>query len=421
MKAKRKHAGTVGLHWAAQIKEALGFMSRAGYTAEAQRRCRRIWEEMARFAGDEKPSLNIVHLYLVAQGLSGSVWAAPLKSFTKRRHVAAAARLLIRQMGWDRDAAGAPGAALPEKFRVILTDYERYCAEYRRYRPATLYSRIRQVEKFLIFTSARLGGRLEKLKTADLSAFIVSRSKLAPTTVASYVSAMRMFFRYLWTSEILPDDLSLFLPKVRIFRDARVPAVWTEEEVRAILAAVDRESPKGKRDYAILLLASRLGLRSKDIRDLRLENLHWTEARIVIRQSKTGVLLALPLLDEIAEAIVDYLQSSRPNSPHREVFLRMRPPFAPLASGTALCCIVDTYRMRAGITAPQHGHASLHSLRYTLASRLLREGTSIDTISHILGHSSVGSSLLYARVETQGLRSAGLDPDAACSKEASDV
>src|SRR5216117_1428160 len=95
--------------------------------------------------------------------------------------------------------------------------------------------------------------------------------------------------------------------------------------------AVDRSSAKGKRDYAILLLACRLGLRVGDIRTLKLDQLHWEDSTIEVTQSKTGVPLTLPLTTEVGEALIDYLKSGRPQSAHREVFLKVKPPFDPFS------------------------------------------------------------------------------------------
>ena len=109
----------------------------------------------------------------------------------------------------------------------------------------------------------------------------------------------------------------------------RIPSVWDHELVVRLLGAVDRSSAKGKRDYAILLLACRLGLRAGDIRTLKLDQLHWEDSPIEITQSKTGTPLSLPLTDEVGEALIDYLRSGRPQTAHREVFLKVNPPFDP--------------------------------------------------------------------------------------------
>jgi integrase len=158
-------------------------------------------------------------------------------------------------------------------------------------------------------------------------------------------------------------------------RNVHVPTVWSHEQVAALLAAVDRGSPKGKRDYAIWLLACRLGLRVGDILCLRLEHLNWRESRIEMSQAKTGALLVLPLTEEVGQTLIDYLRHGRPVTSHREVFLRINAPVEPFGSNDNLHHIITFYRQRAGIALPPQGGIGLHSLRHTVATWLLEAGT----------------------------------------------
>jgi site-specific recombinase XerD len=196
-----------------------------------------------------------------------------------------------------------------------------------------------------------------------------------------------------------------------VARDARLPSVWSGADVEALLAAVDRASPKGKRDYAILLLACRLGLRVSDVRGLCLEDLHWREARIEMTQTKTGAPLTLPLTEEVGGALIDYLQHGRPVTPHREVFLRLKAPVEPFSGNDNLHHILTFYRQRAGIVLPAQARSGLHSLRHTVATRLLEAGTPLETIAGILGHLSLESTQIYAKVDIEALRRAALDPE----------
>ena len=201
------------------------------------------------------------------------------------------------------------------------------------------------------------------------------------------------------------------LPHIRVTRDATIPSVWDPELVVRLLKVVDRTSPVGKRDYAILLLACRLGLRLGDIRTLKLDDLNWEAATIEITQSKTEAPLCLPLTEEVGKALIDYLKSGRPQTAHREVFLRVKPPFTPFAENTHLHYLVDRWRELAGIrfrTKQRHG---LHSLRHTLATKLLREETPFHVISEILGHATTASTMIYAKADVESLRVAALDTE----------
>jgi site-specific recombinase XerD len=245
-----------------------------------------------------------------------------------------------------------------------------------------------------------------------LSDFVRSQIHLRPKTLAVILSDLRSLMRFLCMEGILSADLSQHVPKVRIPRDARVPSGWSRSEIEAILAAVDRCSPKGKRDYAILLLACRLGLRAGDIRKLRLENIRWDDDQIEVTQAKTAVPLALPLTQEVGEALVDYLQHGRPITKHRELFLRIKAPIEPFGHHDNLHHIITFYRQRARIALPRQGSRGMHSLRHSLATRLLEAGTPLETIAGVLGHMSLESTQIYTKVDVNALRTAALDVEA---------
>jgi integrase len=211
---------------------------------------------------------------------------------------------------------------------------------------------------------------------------------------------------------IISKDLSLDLPKIRVPQQAHIPSVWDPELIAKLLGAVDRTSARGKRDYAILLLACRLGFRAGDIRMLKLDDINWEDSRIEIRQSKTKSPLSLPLTEEVGQALIDYLRSGRPKTTDRHVFLKLRPPFEPFPSDrNNLYNIITQWRRLAGITFPTGQRRGLHSLRHSLATQLLQQGTSFQTISDILGHATLESTRIYAKADVEALRSVALDPE----------
>lgn len=250
-----------------------------------------------------------------------------------------------------------------------------------------------------------------KIDGSILSGFVKSLTQLKPKTLATTVSRIRGFLRYLCMRGLIDGALVDQVPKVRVYPGERLPTTWTPEAVESLLAAVDRASPIGKRDYAILLLATRLGLRAGDIREMRLDQLDWEQARIHVVQAKTGVPLELPLTEEVGEAIIDYLRHGRPPVAHREVFLRQNAPFEPFGRNNNLHSIITSYRRKAGVELPALSRRGLHSLRHTLASRLLEAGVPLDTIAGTLGHLSPETTRLYLRINVNDLRRAALDPE----------
>jgi site-specific recombinase XerD len=292
-----------------------------------------------------------------------------------------------------------------------VRDYEQYCRDRLHLRPTTLRERMREIAIFADFLGSKNITIFEQMQPADLSTFVTSLHHLAAKTVSRIVSDVRGFLKFLLLRGILPRDLSHVLPKIRVPRDATIPSVWDPELLVRLLNAVDRSSPKGKRDYAILLLACRLGLRLGDIRTLTLDNLKWEAGTIEITQSKTLAPLCLPLTEEVGESLIDYLKSGRPQTDQREVFLTLTPPFVPFSETNNLHGIVKHWKDLAGIrfrTKQRHG---LHSLRHTLATKLLGEQTPFHVISEILGHATTASTLIYAKTDVEALRTAALNTE----------
>jgi integrase len=155
-------------------------------------------------------------------------------------------------------------------------------------------------------------------------------------------------------------------------------------------------------------------MRVSDIRTLRVDHLRWEQARLEMTQTKGGRPLELPLTEEIGTALIDYLRNGRPKTHHREVFLRANAPFEPFANHTNLHHLITTYRRRAGIGLPAKNRRGLHSLRHTVASRLLEQGIPLETISSVMGHLSVETTRLYLKIDIEALRRVAIDPEEWC-------
>jgi site-specific recombinase XerD len=331
-----------------------------------------------------------------------------------RRHVVWGVKVLAdfaKNGRIERAFTEVEAIQLVPAMQKTLRDYQQYCKDRLHLRPWTLHRRTTELTIPLDFLHSRQARTLDQIQARDLSEFVSARDHLQPKTVARIVSDVRSFPRFLTMRGILQKDLSVELPKIRVPRDATIPSVWDHELVVRLLEAVDRSSAKGKRDYAMLLLACRLGLRAGDIRTLKLEELHWENSTIGITQSKTGMPLSLPLTSEVGEALIDYLKSGRPQTAHREIFLKVTPPFDPFRENSNLHHIVTYWRQLAGITFRTSQKRGLHSLRHTLATRLLEKGTPFTTIAEILGHLSLESTRIYAKADVEALRSVALDPE----------
>jgi site-specific recombinase XerD len=248
---------------------------------------------------------------------------------------------------------------------------------------------------------------LGKLTPTHLRDFISSLQSFRPATIAVHASALRGFLAYLHLEGVLERDLAGTVELPRVYSMSQPPRVLAEEVVERLLAAVDRSSPLGKRDLAMLLLAARYGLRSSDIRGLRFDHIHWREQRIVLVQSKTQTPLELPLLADVDHALAGYIRSGRPSCPAREIFVRHVAPIVPLAKRNNLWPVMHRALRAAGIELSGR-EQGLRLLRHSAATRLLRHGVAFDTISDILGHRSVDTTRRYAQVDLAGLKSVAL-------------
>ena len=199
-------------------------------------------------------------------------------------------------------------------------------------------------------------------------------------------------------------------PSVTVYKDRRVPEYYTADEISRILSSIDRGNALGKRNYAMVLIGARYGLRISDIISLRLSELDFENNRISIIQQKTGKPLTLDMLPDVGWALIDYLKNGRPDVECDCVFLRHTHPYKDFARGEAMQYMLRQYALSAGIwKAGTEKHCSFHMLRYSLASDLIQQGISLTTISGILGHSELNVTTLYAQLDVPQLKACALE------------
>lgn len=273
----------------------------------------------------------------------------------------------------------------------------------------TLETGIIYLERFSAYLDARGVKRVADIEPAHVIDFLhTCAEKYRTPTVYCTACLLRALFRYLHAEQLTLKNLALAVPKVRYDKQAKVPSAYSTEEIQRLLEAVDRGNPKGKRDYAILSIASRLGLRATDICTLTFENFHWDTSTIELRQHKTGASMVLPLLNDVGEAVVDYLKYSRPSVETNVVFLRLSVPIGPLKPPT-LHSIVTHYMNKAGIVVPDGKKHGPHALRHSLASTLLHQKISLPVISEVLGHTASVTTSTYLKIDILQLRTCALE------------
>ncbi len=289
---------------------------------------------------------------------------------------------------------------VPHKFIELLEGYLVWCRKHNG-SEGTIRVKRTKMRQFFSF----LDGRkivISELTSADISDFMTTLCRYHRATIHLYSSVLRDFFRYCHEVGILEKEFSMFVPRPKIYTEENIPETWTSNEVRQVLAVIDRSNAIGKRDYAMLLLTILLGMRAGDICALKFKNLDWKQKLIVYTQQKTQKVNTLPLLPIIGDAIIDYLKNGRLDSGCDNVFIRHIHPYGEFQSSTAISENLKRYMRQAGLTVKKR--KSAHSLRHTLASELLLEGTPLMTISNILGHSTPKTTSIYTKVDIPALR-----------------
>ena len=245
---------------------------------------------------------------------------------------------------------------------------------------------------------------IENLEYADVDKYIkyCIKAEYTNSKLKTTVIFLRKFLTYLFDKKILEENLSLYLPKVSKVEKNIKSSLYSKSEIKEILNAVDRDTKLGKRDYAILTILARLGLRSSDIVHLTFDNLDWENDIIVLNQFKTGRAVQLPITIDVGNSLIDYLKHARSNSNSNFIFLRHVPPFESLKSNS-IGNIVSGYIDKSPIELKGRKKGS-HIMRHSLATNMLNEGVSLKSISEILGHKSINSTKDYTKLDFERLK-----------------
>lgn len=264
--------------------------------------------------------------------------------------------------------------------------------------------------EFVAFAATR--GGLGRLDADVVGAFVATLAGYQVKTVEQKLCAVRSFLRFASAEGLVDAAVLDAVPPVRSSRQARIPSVWDPGEVARILEAVDRGNPCGKRDYAIILLVARLGLRGIDVKRLEFTDFDWPGNRLYVVQAKTGRRVVLPLLKEVGWAVIDYIRHGRPVCDCPQVFVRHTAPIGAFSDQDHLHQILVKYARAAHVPLGEQRRHGMHSLRHSLATRLMEGGTPVEQIADILGHQSVASTGVYLKSSLGLLAACALDPDA---------
>lgn len=261
-----------------------------------------------------------------------------------------------------------------------------------------------RIQKFYDFMHSQGIGSIRDITPQTLSDYVLTMLGDSSRYAQEKISTLRFYLRHLYNHKVLDADLSVCIPRVYAVRNKKVPAIWTEEEIKTLLENIDRVSPVGKRDYAVFVLTIELGLRASDIQNLKLVDFDWKKKEINVVQRKTSKLNVCPLTSRAGWAVIDYLQHGRPKTESPFLFLTATPPYSEFGNVTAVN-ILYRHMQKCGIHPSRENVSNgMHALRHALARRMLDENVSLETIADVMGHSQSVSTSPYLRVDIEGMR-----------------
>lgn len=274
------------------------------------------------------------------------------------------------------------------------------------------YSTIRTYKRTLFhfseFCFVRNIKSIDEIDVGFLLQYINQVDTSARSFIMIVISNLRVFLKYLYDTGRFKFDVSRKIPRYRRVGQPKIPSTYSKKEIIRLIDSIDRSTPTGKRNYAIILLAAKYGLRASDISRLKFESIDWDLNVIKIDQVKTGRELILPLTADVGNAIIEYLKYGRPESDERHIFLLARPPYSRFQTSNVVTHVVQRAFIRAKIEINGRNFGP-HSLRHSLGSALLKENTALPVISEILGHQSTETTKFYLRIDLESMKQCMLD------------
>jgi integrase len=310
------------------------------------------------------------------------------------------ARSLRPLLGYLREVGVVPAAPAPAPdgpVEKLLVVYRRYLLVERRLAPTTVEVHEHVAARFLAQRATDEGLDLAGLTSADVTAFVLAEARLRSVgSMKALLSPLRTLLRFLFVAGLVSGELSAAVPAVASPRLMSLPRGVDRTTAAALLASCDRRTAVGRRDFAILTLLVRLGMRAGEVAALRLEDIDWRAGELVVR-GKGSRLDRLPLPQDVGEAVADYLRHGRPPSSCRALFVRACAPGGAMSPGS-VAMVPRNASDRVGLPV-----VGAHRLRHTAASEMLRCGASLGEIAEVLRHRSETTTALYAKVDRDAL------------------
>lgn len=304
----------------------------------------------------------------------------------------------------DRGALAVPA---PTHSTNLIAAYREHLVRVRGLAAGTLRSHVRIANQFLRFVRYEADAEsLRRLQVRDVDMFLTDAGRhVTRVTMQQVTAVVRTLLRFLAAHEHTTANLAVSVESPRQYRGERLPRALPWTVVLTLLRGIDRSTVTGLRDYAMALLIATYGLRASEVAGLRLDDIRWRTRVMLVPRPKVGSPLALPLTDEVATALLDYVRARHAPPDERQVFLRVLPPAGPIKRSAVLASF-HAQAQRVGLTVP--ARFGPHCFRHSLAMHLLRQRTPLKTIADLLGHRSVESTAMYLRLDVDDLRDVAL-------------
>jgi len=387
---RRFHAGPLGPH----IESFATVLSRQGYRPAVGWRKIYLVAELSRWLERRHVTLKDLEERHIAAFLQ-----ARWRRVSKRCGEATLMALL--QHLRESQVIRAPAPRPLNDLGLVEQEYGRFLTQERGLMQSTVDLYLRMVRPFVAHYLQQGKLRLNKLVAKDVINFVLHNTpRRGQWSTKSIITGLRSFLGFSFQTGRTRTNLVAAVPGVPVSNLSDLPRFLQPDQVEKVLRCCDRRTKVGKRDYTILLLLARLGLRSGEVTKLTLDDIGWTAGEFLIR-GKGARLDKLPLLQDVGEALADYLQNVRPHCSSRRVFIRSRAPHVGLLGASTMGGIVVRALDRAQIHSH---HRGAHMFRHSLATRMLRHGASLAQIGQVLRHQNVQTTEVYAKVDLIALR-----------------
>jgi integrase/recombinase XerD len=364
------------------------YLTSQGFSARRHRRYVRAVEHFGRWIGRRKVCRSVVQEFL-DEGLPDCRCLGVSRA---RRMIRAALNHLLTMLGLDQEQPSYSQGCLGK----VLRHYEEHLANTRGLAPETVLRHLKYTRDMLRRFGTRRESQFRRWTPELIEEDVAREGRSGPGRGRNVGWCARSFLRFLQQEGLIERDLAAAVPTVARWRLAALPTILSETEIDRLLEAADQETPVGRRNYAIVLCLSELGLRGADVAKLRIGDVDFTAGLLRLSRRKERQADVFPLTRRLRSALQVYLSKARPACPSMTVFVRHHAPLGKPLTPVGICHVILRLADQAGLRHRVHGP---HALRRSLASRMVNSGATLKQVADFLGHASIDTTTLYAKVD----------------------